>query len=116
MYLCSNSPQLLNHDWTIELVQQLNGKVSNSRWTALIWLFNGNPEKTDFNSDGFKLLWEKEKNININDLKKWMHRKSKLKEKVIEAVPDAIDYYNKESSNTYDQNEEIEEESEFSSF
>ena len=61
MVLCYFNPQLLSHSWAVELVQRLNGKVINDEWTALILLFYGNIEKIDFNSDGFKLLWEKEK-------------------------------------------------------
>ena len=56
-------------------------------------LFYGNPEKTDFNSIGFKLLWEKEKNININELKKYMIKKPKLKKRIVATVPDATKYY-----------------------
>ena len=65
MKLCFNNPQLLCYDWVVELVQRLGGKENNSGDTALILLFRGYPEKTDFNSIGFKLLWEKEKNIKV---------------------------------------------------
>ena len=44
-----------------------------------------------------------------------MQWKLYLKERVIAAVPDAINYYNEESSNLSNQNEEIQEESESSS-
>jgi len=56
-------------------------------------LFYGNTEKTDFDSIGFKLLWEKEKDINVNELKKYMHKKPKLKKIVVSTVPGAIEYY-----------------------
>ena len=93
MILCWFNSQLLNHDWAVELVQRLGGKVNDYGITALTWLFNGNPEKTEFNSNGFKLLWEKEKDINVDELKKDMQYKSRLKDRIIAAVPDAIDYY-----------------------
>ena len=93
MWLCIYNPQLLRHDWAVELVHRLSGKVSNSEYAALTMLFQGNPEKTDFSSKGFKLLWKKEKDINVNGLKKMMNYFPELKEKVIAAVPDAIDYY-----------------------
>jgi len=48
---------------------------------------------TDFSSDGFKLLWEKEKNINVEKLKKWIRMKPDLKDKVINAIPEAVEYY-----------------------
>ena len=54
MQLCWSNPQLLRHDWAVELVQLLNGKVSNGGNTALTLLFYKNPENTDFSSDGFK--------------------------------------------------------------
>ena len=69
MILCRNNPQLLNHDWTIGLVQRQSGNVDYAGETALIRLFKGYPYKTDFNSNGFKLLWEKEKNIKVDELK-----------------------------------------------
>jgi len=59
----------------------------------LIWLFNGNTKKTDFNSNGFKLLWEKEKDIYIDKLKEKMQNKPDLKNRVISAVPEAAAYY-----------------------
>ena len=70
MWLCRFNPQLLSHNWVVELVQQLGGKVDKGGETTLIWLFFGNTEKTDFGSKGFKLLWKKEKNINVTELKK----------------------------------------------
>jgi len=106
MNLCYLNPQLLNHDWAVELVQRLGGKFYDYGWTSLIWLFTGYPENTDFNSNGFKLLWMKEKNINVDKLKEKMHDHQELKERVIAAIPDAIDYYNNESSYLYDQFEE----------
>ena len=69
MWLCRFNPQLLNLDQAVELVQQLGEKVNNGRETALIQLFYYNSEKVDFNSNGFKLLWEKEKDIYIDKLK-----------------------------------------------
>ena len=47
----------------------------------------------DFNSRGFKMLWEIEKDINVDELKRCMCKKLKLKEKVIMAVPDAVTFY-----------------------
>ena len=56
-------------------MHQLSGKVDNNGWSALILLFIIKPDKTDFNSDGFKLLWEKEKDIEVDRLKEWMQEK-----------------------------------------
>jgi len=75
MYLCYCKPQLLNHVWAVELVQQPGEKVNYDGETALILLFIIKPDKTDFNSDGFKLLWEKEKDIEVDRLKEWMQEK-----------------------------------------
>ena len=93
MKLCYFNPQLLHYDWAVELVQRLGGKIDNYKYTALISLFIENPEKIDFSSKGFKLLWEKEKDIIVDVLKYLMRKKPNLKERVIVAVPDAIDYY-----------------------
>ena len=71
----------------------MGGNVNNNGNTALILLFYKNPEKTDFNSNCFKLLWEKEKDIEVDRLKEYIQRKPELKEKVISAVPDAAAYY-----------------------
>ena len=71
----------------------MGGKVDNGGWTALILLFNRKPEKTDFNSKGFKLLWEKEKDIDVGKLKEKMQKKPELKQKIIKAVPDSASYY-----------------------
>ena len=46
-----------------------------------------------FDTRGFKLLWEKEKGINVDDLKNEMREKQKLKNRVVAAVPDAAQYY-----------------------
>ena len=54
----------------------MGGKVNNYGETALILLFVENPEMTDFNSSGFKLLWEREKGINVGELKELMRRNS----------------------------------------
>ena len=70
---------MLGHDWAVELVQRLGGKVDYRGWTALIKLFRWKPEKIDFNSISFKLLWETEKNINEDELRKKMQAKLKLK-------------------------------------
>ena len=59
----------------------------------MIWLFLGKTEKTDFSSNDFKLLWKKEKDIKVNSLKNDICRKLELKENVITAVPDAVEYY-----------------------
>ena len=67
-------------------MQRLSGKVTNGRYTALIWLFSGKTDKTDFSSDGFKLLWENEKSINTEKLKEKMQTKQYLKNSVITAV------------------------------
>ena len=93
MILCYYNPQLLNHKWAVELVQQLGGNIDNGGWTALMRLFIGYVDKTDFGSFGFKSLWKKEKNINISGLQKWMCKKSELMGKVVAAVPDAMAYY-----------------------
>ena len=60
----------------MELVKRYGGKSNKNECTALISLFYANPEKTDFGTLGFKLLWEKEKEINISELKKKMRKKS----------------------------------------
>ena len=93
MYLCYDNPQLLNHEWAVDLVQRLGGKVSNYGDTALMLLFDNNAYKTRFNSQGFKLLWEREKNIKIDILKDKISKKSELKERVIAAVPGAVKFY-----------------------
>ena len=77
----------------MELVQQQGGRVNNDGFTALIRLFQLNPGKTDFSSNGFKLLWEKEKGINVGELKKLMNCFPELKERMIAAVPDARTYF-----------------------
>ena len=56
-------------------------------------LFRWNSEKTDFGTKSFKLLWEKDKDVNVHELKKWMCRKPELKEMVVAAVPGAAVYY-----------------------
>jgi len=48
----------------------LSGIVNNVGNAALLKLFNGNVEKTDFSSCGFKMLWKIEKNVKISELKK----------------------------------------------
>ena len=48
----------------------LGGVSDKFRETALMLVFRGNSVNIDFNSRGFKLLWEKEKNINVTELKK----------------------------------------------
>ena len=78
MYLCFSNPQLLNHDLAVRLMQRQSGKVDNGRDAALIRLFKGYPYKTDYNSNGFKLLWENEKYINIYVLKTQLRSKLKL--------------------------------------
>ena len=87
--LCYYNPQLLRHDWAIELVECQSGKSVTGGNNALILLFLGNTHKTDFNSTGFKMLWEREKNIKINELKYWMLMKPELMKRIILAVPEA---------------------------
>ena len=65
MVLCINNPFLLKYNWTVELVQRLGGKISDGGYTALLLLFYGDTEKTIFDSIGFKILWKKEKNIDV---------------------------------------------------
>ena len=77
----------------MELVQQLGGRIDKYGYTAMILLFRGNTEKTDFGLNGFKLLWEKEKDISVDKLKEMMHKKPELKERVVAAVPGAAAYY-----------------------
>ena len=72
VYLCSHNSHLLRYDWAVELVQRLNGKFDTRGLTALIWLFERNSYKTDFSTNGFKLLWEEEKGINADVLKESM--------------------------------------------
>ena len=79
MQLRKSNPRLLSHDWAVELVQQVGGKENNSSEAALILLFQWSPEKTDFNSDGFRLLWEAEMDINEEDLRNQMHWKANLR-------------------------------------
>ena len=93
MILCYNNQQLLIYDWAVDLVQQQSGKIDNEGYIALIKLFRWKPEKTNFNSNSFKLLWKMEKNIKIDKLKEYMHKKSELKNKVIAAVAEAVAYY-----------------------
>ena len=92
MYLCNKSPQLLNNDYGVELVKLLGGKVAKDGYTALILLFEGNTDKIDFGSDGFKLLWEREKNMNEGLLKHVIHNKLELKARLM-AVLEAVAYY-----------------------
>ena len=89
MCLCRHNPQLLVHEWAVQLVRRLSGKVNDNGWTALIRLFKGTPEKVDFSSRGFKLLWEKEKNIEKKKLIKKMSKRLDLKKTVVAIVPDA---------------------------
>ena len=77
----------------MELVQQQGGKVDNDGYTALIRLFRGISGKTYFGSNGFKLLWKKEKDINADELRKLMHENSNLKEKVVTAILEAVTLY-----------------------
>ena len=93
MILCSCNPRLLSYDWAVELAQRQSGRAGNSGETALILLFRWKPEKTNFGSKGFKLLWEKEKDISVDKLKEMMHKKPELKERVVAAVPGAAAYY-----------------------
>ena len=96
---------MLGHDWAVELVQQQGGKVDYSGYTALIWLFNKNPEKADFNSNGFKLLWEREKDIRVDKLKKNLSKVPHLKNMIVAAAPGADQYFDQEtdSSSTFDE-------------
>ena len=48
---------------------------------------------TDFDSLGFKLLWEREKDIKVGILKNMICKKSKLKNKIVAAVPSTITHY-----------------------
>ena len=79
MTLCYHNSQLLRFDWAVELVQRLGGIVNNVGNTALLKLLLGNAEKTDFSSRGFKILWEIEKNIKIDELKKYLRKIPQLK-------------------------------------
>ena len=45
-------------------MKRQGGKIDNNGITALISLFEGNAEKAHFGSNGFKKLWEIEKNVN----------------------------------------------------
>ena len=56
-------------------------------------LFDNNTYKTRFDSLGFKLLWEMEKNIKIDILRDKINKKSELKDRVITAVPEAVKFY-----------------------
>ena len=93
MMLCCHNPQLLNYDWAVELVQQLSGKICNNGGTALIQLFNRNTELINFNSNGFKLLWEKEKNIKKYDLEIILRKKPEIKDRLIAAAPEVAKYF-----------------------
>ena len=90
--------QLLNNNWEVELVQQLGGKADINEQVALLELFYGKPEKIKFDSNGFKLLWQKEKDINIDMLIYMMTNKPELIMIVIVAVLDAEQYFYEESS------------------
>ena len=74
-------------------MQRQGGRADNSGETALIKLFKWKPEQTDFGSDGFKLLWEREKGADVGELKKWMREMPELRDVVVAAVPDAAVYY-----------------------
>ena len=93
MILCWYNPQLLKYEWASKLVKQQSEKVDIFGYTALMYLFNGYNENIEFSSIGFKLLWEKEKDINTDFLKIWMCGKPELREAVVAAVPDAAPYY-----------------------
>ena len=67
--------------------------VNNIEWTALICLFYGLPEKTDFDSNGFRLLWGKENDIKIDVLNEKMRSKKNLRMTVIAATSDTTSYF-----------------------
>ena len=56
-------------------------------------IFYEDPKKVDFSSKGFKLLWEKEKGINVDELKIWMQSKPEQEVRVVSAAPDAAAYF-----------------------
>ena len=93
MKLCLYNPLLLYHEWAVELIQQLSGKVNNDCDNALMLFLEGNTEIIDFGSRGFKLLWEKEKYIEIDKLKNKIRDKPELKERIVAVVSDAIEYF-----------------------
>ena len=49
--------------------------------------------RTDLGSRGFRLLWDREKSINVDKLQIYMRRYAALKEKIIAIAPDAASYY-----------------------
>ena len=53
-------------------MQRLSGRVDIATQTALILLFDVNAGKTDFSSACFRLLWEREKDISTDRLKRRM--------------------------------------------
>ena len=59
----------------------------------MIRIFKENIYNIDFGTQAFKLLWEKEKCIEIDKLKKLMKLIPEIKEKLVSSVPDAITYY-----------------------
>ena len=93
MTLCHYNSQLLDLEWAGQLVNQHERKTDKNGNTALILLFMGKAEKTKFYSEGFKLLWEREKGINEATLKTKMKILPALKDMVVAAVADAVTYY-----------------------
>ena len=74
-------------------MQHLGKKVNNSGYTALTYLFNGYLKNIDFGSNGFKLLWKKEKDIYVDFLKSSMQKRPDFKKRIIAVIPDAVTYY-----------------------
>ena len=62
-------------------------------YTALILLFKGSPEKTNFKSRGFMLLWDMEKNIEKEMIREYMRYKPELRDRTVKAVPELAAYY-----------------------
>ena len=76
------------------MVQHLGGKVSSGGIFALTELLeSANMEFVNFNKPGFKKLWELEKNINIDMLRKKLRKKLELKSRIIRAVPDSEAFF-----------------------
>ena len=68
MCLCDCNPRLLGQEWAMELAERQAGKMTWMRETALMMLFgSGRAEEVDFDSERFRLLFEREKGITNKD-------------------------------------------------
>ena len=93
MYLCTFNPQMLSLDWVSELIDSLSGMQNEINDTALIKIFeSSNRHKVDFGSPGFKLLWNREKDVNVEELHIRISQASDVIPKLLTAIPGALQY------------------------